>query len=192
MNRLRIAECGMKSNVFKTPLGWVGVAVSDQGICRIVPPRKEKQAAEKELKGDEFAACAQRLRVDRSLLLRKRGHKRVQGVRSSEMGAQNISRVLAKAVKLLQQYFSGERVSFDLPLDLRYYTAFQQAVWKASAEIPCGETRSYAWIAKKIKKPLAMRAVGQALGANPVPVIIPVTGSSARPAHSEDIPAGPG
>lgn len=150
MNRLRNVECGMRNyEIFKTPLGWVGVAVSDRGICRIVPPRKEKRTAEKELKGDE---C---------------------GVSSSEMGAQNISRVLAKAVKLLQQYFSGERVSFDLPLDLRYYTAFQQAVWKASAEIPCGETRSYAWIAKKIKKPLAVRAVGQALGANPVPVIIP-------------------
>jgi O-6-methylguanine DNA methyltransferase len=136
--------------IFKTPLGWVGVAVSDRGICRIVPPRKEKQTAEKELKGDE---C---------------------GVSSSEMGgAQNISRVLAKAVKLLRKYFSGKGVSFDLPLDLRYYTAFQQAVWRASAEIPSGETRSYAWIAKKIKKPRAMRAVGQALGANPVPVIIP-------------------
>jgi O-6-methylguanine DNA methyltransferase len=97
----------------------------------------------------------------------------VQGVRSSEQGELTLPSVLGKAVKLLRKYFSGERVSFDLALDLRYYTAFQQAVWKASAEIPRGETRSYAWIAKKIKKPRAVRAVGQALGANPVPVIIP-------------------
>jgi O6-methylguanine-DNA--protein-cysteine methyltransferase len=78
-----------------------------------------------------------------------------------------------RAVMLLQRYFTGERVSFDLPLDLRYYTRFQQAVWKAAAEIPYGGTRSYAWIAKRIRKPLAARAVGQAMGANPVPIIIP-------------------
>jgi O6-methylguanine-DNA--protein-cysteine methyltransferase len=81
--------------------------------------------------------------------------------------------MLEKAAKLLQQYFSGERVLFDLPLDMRYHTAFRQAVWKAAAEIPFGVTRSYAWIAKRIKNPKAVRAVGQALGANPVPIIIP-------------------
>jgi O-6-methylguanine DNA methyltransferase len=56
---------------------------------------------------------------------------------------------------------------------MRYYTAFQQAVWKAASGIPYGETRSYAWVAKRIRKPRAARAVGQALGANPVPIIIP-------------------
>jgi O-6-methylguanine DNA methyltransferase len=81
--------------------------------------------------------------------------------------------MLKKAVKLLQDYFSGGRVAFDLPLDLRYYTPFQQAVWRAAAEIPYGETRSYAWIAKRIRNPRAVRAVGQALGANPIPIIIP-------------------
>ncbi len=81
--------------------------------------------------------------------------------------------VLKKAVTLLQKYFSGERVSFDLPLDLSYYTDFQRAVWKAAREIPTSETRSYAWIAARIRRPKAARAVGNALGANPVPVIIP-------------------
>ncbi len=76
-------------------------------------------------------------------------------------------------MKLLKRYFSGECVPFDLPLDLRYYTAFQQAVWNATAEIPYGETRSYAWIAKRVKKPKAARAVGQAMGANPIPIIVP-------------------
>ncbi len=78
-----------------------------------------------------------------------------------------------RAVQLLREYFAGKRVSFDLPLDLRPATAFQRAVWKAAATIPYGETRSYAWIAKRIGRPKAARAVGQALGANPVPVIIP-------------------
>jgi O6-methylguanine-DNA--protein-cysteine methyltransferase len=80
---------------------------------------------------------------------------------------------LRKSEDLLQRYFSGERVAFELPLDIRYYTPFQQAVWRAAAKIPYGETRSYAWIARLIKKPKAARAVGQAMGANPFPVIIP-------------------
>lgn len=80
---------------------------------------------------------------------------------------------MAKAVKLLKRYFSGARVSFDLPLDMRYHTPFQQAVWKATAEISHGETQSYAWIAKRVKNPKAARAVGQAMGANPVPIIVP-------------------
>jgi methylated-DNA-[protein]-cysteine S-methyltransferase len=56
---------------------------------------------------------------------------------------------------------------------MRYHTAFQRAVWKAAAKIPHGGTRSYAWIAKSIRNPKAARAVGQAMGANPVPIIIP-------------------
>jgi methylated-DNA-[protein]-cysteine S-methyltransferase len=81
--------------------------------------------------------------------------------------------MLERTAKLLGTYFAGEPVLFDLPLDMRYYTAFQQAVWKAASGIPYGEMRSYAWIAKRIKNPRAVRAVGQALGANPVPIIIP-------------------
>ena len=81
--------------------------------------------------------------------------------------------MLEKAVKLLQQYFSGKSVLFDLPLDLRYYTPFQQAVWKVCERIPFGETRSYGWIAQRINRPRASRAVGQAMGANPFPILIP-------------------
>ena len=80
---------------------------------------------------------------------------------------------MKEAVDLLQAYFSGQPVSFDLPLDLRYYTPFQQRVWNTCAAIPHGETRSYQWIAEKIKKPRAARAVGQAMGANPVPIMVP-------------------
>jgi methylated-DNA-[protein]-cysteine S-methyltransferase len=78
-----------------------------------------------------------------------------------------------RVAEQLQRYFSGERVGFDIPLDIPQATAFQQEVWKAAAAIPYGETRSYAWIAKRIGRPRAARAVGQALGANPLPVLIP-------------------
>jgi len=81
--------------------------------------------------------------------------------------------LLGRSAHQLRHYLSGERVSFDLLLNMRYYTSFQRAVWQAAAEIPYGETRSYAWIAMRIRNRQATRAVGQALGANPVPIIIP-------------------
>jgi methylated-DNA-[protein]-cysteine S-methyltransferase len=70
-------------------------------------------------------------------------------------------------------YFSGKRVGFDCTLDLSGSTSFQRQVWKATMEIPYGEVRSYKWVAEKIGKPSACRAVGHALAANPLPVVIP-------------------
>lgn len=58
-------------------------------------------------------------------------------------------------------------------MDLSSGTSFQQKVWRALTKIPFGQTRSYAWVAQKIGKPKASRAVGAACGANPVPVVIP-------------------
>ena len=56
---------------------------------------------------------------------------------------------------------------------MKGYTAFQQAVWKACMTIPEGQTRSYKWIAEKIGKPGAVRAVGSALGKNPFAPVVP-------------------
>jgi methylated-DNA-[protein]-cysteine S-methyltransferase len=76
-------------------------------------------------------------------------------------------------VKRLESYFLGSREQFPDKLDLSGATPFQRDVWQATREIPYGETRSYRWIAVKIGKPGAVRAVGQALGRNPLPVIVP-------------------
>ena len=70
-------------------------------------------------------------------------------------------------------YFSGHRVTFTDPLDLSRATTFQWRVWEITRLIPYGETRSYAWVAQQIGQPRAVRAVGQALGKNPLPIIIP-------------------
>jgi O-6-methylguanine DNA methyltransferase len=56
---------------------------------------------------------------------------------------------------------------------MKMYTPFQQAVWRACMTIPAGQTRSYGWIAKKIGKPGAARAVGSALGKNPFAPVVP-------------------
>ncbi|MCJ8321750.1 MAG: methylated-DNA--[protein]-cysteine S-methyltransferase [Colwellia sp.] len=72
----------------------------------------------------------------------------------------------------LSEYFSGERVTFDLPL-AQAGTAFQQKVWQALCTIKQGETKSYAWLAKKIDNEKAVRAVGTANGANKIALIVP-------------------
>ena len=79
---------------------------------------------------------------------------------------------VADVAAQLQQYFRGERRAFELPLAPRG-TEFQQLVWSALQRIPYGETRSYADIAREIGRPAAVRAVGAANGANPIPIVIP-------------------
>jgi O-6-methylguanine DNA methyltransferase len=73
----------------------------------------------------------------------------------------------------VREYAEGQRRAFELPLDLSRVKPFQRAVLTAIQKIPFGETRSYGWVARAIGKPRASRAVGQALGANPIPIIIP-------------------
>ena len=72
----------------------------------------------------------------------------------------------------LQEYFSGARQQFDLPLAPQG-TPFQQEVWHTLATIPYGETISYAQLAQRVGKPTAMRAVGAANGRNPLPIVLP-------------------
>ena len=81
--------------------------------------------------------------------------------------------VLKQASQQLGEYFSGERRHFDMPLDLRCGTAFQQSVWQALLDIPQGETISYGEVSRCIGNPAAVRAVGGAVGRNPVSIIVP-------------------
>ncbi len=73
----------------------------------------------------------------------------------------------------LREYFSGERDAFDLAVDLGALTEFERRVLEAAREIPCGEVVCYSELARRIGKPKAARAVGNALGANPIPVVVP-------------------
>ena len=81
--------------------------------------------------------------------------------------------VLREAARQLQEYLGGTRTCFDLSLDLRGGTPFQQAVWRALCTIPRGRTTSYLAIAQALGKPSAVRAVGAAVGRNPVSVAVP-------------------
>jgi methylated-DNA-[protein]-cysteine S-methyltransferase len=79
---------------------------------------------------------------------------------------------LAFALTQLREYFSRVRHEFDLPQDVRG-TVFQEAVWTELTRIPYGTTTTYGEIARRIGRPKAARAVGAAVGANPLPILIP-------------------
>lgn len=81
--------------------------------------------------------------------------------------------VLKEAEHQLQAYFSGQRQDFDLPLDLSRGTDFQRGVWQALINLPFGSTTTYANLARQIGRPDAVRAVGAAIGRNPISVIVP-------------------
>jgi len=81
--------------------------------------------------------------------------------------------LLLQAAEQLQTYFAGQRQSFDLPLDLSHGTAFQQSVWQALRQVSCGQHQSYGDLARQLNKPKAMRAVGAAVGRNPISIIVP-------------------
>ncbi len=81
--------------------------------------------------------------------------------------------VLRAAADQLEAYFAGRRRSFELPLDLGHGTAFQQAVWQALLAISCGQATSYGVLARRIGRPRAVRALGAAVGSNPVSIIVP-------------------
>lgn len=87
--------------------------------------------------------------------------------------AERSDELLPYLVERLESYFSGRREEFPDRLDLSDTTPFQRSVWQAARKIPYGETRSYGWLAERIGKTGAARAVGQALGKNRLPVIIP-------------------
>lgn len=81
--------------------------------------------------------------------------------------------VFAQAVAQLDAYFDGARTDFDLPLDLRGGTPFQQAVWQALLLIPYGVCTTYGTLSAALDKPQAVRAVGTAVGRNPLGIIVP-------------------
>ena len=79
---------------------------------------------------------------------------------------------LPSAVRQLDEYFTGKRRDFNLPLALRG-TPFQEQVWQALTEIPYGATWSYGQLAERIGNPRAVRAVGLANGRNPISILVP-------------------
>jgi O-6-methylguanine DNA methyltransferase len=94
---------------------------------------------------------------------------------SSHIGATRAHedpQLMTEVVSQLREYFSGSRRAFSLLLDV-YGTDFQRAVWSQVVRIPYGATATYGDIAQLVGRPKGSRAVGAALGANPLPIVVP-------------------
>jgi O-6-methylguanine DNA methyltransferase len=140
----------MKVAVFKTNMGWIGLAATARGVSALVLPKLSRRAAERELQ-----------------------HVGAVDETSSNGEGRAAATHLKAARVAVQAYLDGKARSFALPLDWGDHSPFQMKVWEVLRGIPYGRVRSYGWVARKIGKPRAARAVGSACGANPVPLLVP-------------------
>lgn len=129
--------------VFQTELGWCGILGNEGRIRRLVLPR---------------------LTRDDAVFAIKEG-----------MPAEIIEtkHELRGEADRLSAYFAGNPVSFVCDIEAPNAGVFDRHVWTVVREIPCGEVRTYAWVARLLGIPGGARAVGQSLGRNPVPIIVP-------------------
>lgn len=127
-----------------TCFGWVGLLGDANGrICRLALPAATR---------DE-AYC-----------------RLIKG--TSELAIESDSDFDLIAEQIIR-YFNGETINFNCEVDLSGQNEFDRLVWDATSEIGYGDVRSYAWVAERIGKVGAYRAVGQSLAKNPIPLIIP-------------------
>ncbi|MDH4153077.1 MAG: methylated-DNA--[protein]-cysteine S-methyltransferase [Nitrospira sp.] len=130
--------------IFKSPWGWMGLSESEKGIDGIALPKPSKRVIE--------------------AVLRDQSHEPFQAGSSPR---------LEGVRRQLLDYLAGKRDTFDVPLDLSQGTVFQRQVWRVLQRVPYGKLRSYQWIAARVGGPQYARAVGNAVGANPIPIVIP-------------------
>jgi methylated-DNA-[protein]-cysteine S-methyltransferase len=133
-----------RAMIFQSPWGWMGISESSKGIDGIALPKRSKQAILSDLQAQ-----------------------------SNEPVEQSESAILHAASCQLLDYLAGRRNTFDVPLDLSRGTSFQRHVWRTLQRVPYGKLRSYQWIALRVGGPQYARAVGNAVGANPLPIVIP-------------------
>jgi len=130
--------------VFKSQWGWMGISETTKGIDAVVLPKASRQAVLSELR-----------------------------LSDAELLGDRMSPRLRKAQTQLTGYLTGVRRSFDLPLDLSRGTSFQRKVWRTLLRVSYGRLRSYRWLAVRVGGRQYARAVGNAVGANPMPIVIP-------------------
>ena len=92
---------------------------------------------------------------------------------SRNKSKRQLDKNLKRLIGQLNQYFQGKKVDFSIMLDTDKFSNFYQKVWTQARKIPYGKTTTYGEIARKIGHPKASRAVGRALGANPIAIVIP-------------------
>lgn len=133
----------LKFSCFKTEWGWIAVVGSSEGLFRTILPAPDETTAVNNV---------------------------TWGIKARQEDDE-----FTEVRQAFIDYFKGRKVEFRFPVDLELLgcTDFQWDVWEATVRIPYGQLRSYGWIADEIGRPRAARAVGQALGVNQLPIIIP-------------------
>lgn len=102
-----------------------------------------------------------------------RGVSSIRFAEEKKSQEEEIPGVLTECVRQLDEYFQRKRQKFTVKLDLSTATVFYREVWRMVQAIPYGRTRTYQAIARTLERPAATRAVGQANGRNPIPIVIP-------------------
>lgn len=140
----QIAVEAVRFDGFRTPFGRMYVAATDKGVARV------SWLASSD---DDFARQLEDRWADRPVI--------------------RDPAAVATAREQLERYFRGELDRFDLPVDLSDLPTFQRSVLNAVRKVPFGRVVPYGELARRIRKPTAARAVGNALGANPVAIVVP-------------------
>ena len=131
--------------IFCSPWGWMGIVESTKGFKR---------------------SCC---RNGRSGLLNPNLESTVRSAIATRGSQRNWKQLVGSCSIILP----GRRNTFDVPLDLSQGTSFQRQVWRTLQRVPYGKLRSYQWIARRVGGRHYARAVGNAVGANPLPIVVP-------------------
>jgi len=145
MRTLTRVDGPMRYGLFETALGIVGLAWSERGIARLQLPESGRAATERRLRGW-----------------------------STEMTEAEPAPQIRKAMRAVERYMAGKNVDFSpLALDLAGVGGFHRKLYEAARRVGWGETTTYGELAREVGSPGAARAVGQAMGRNPIPLIVP-------------------
>ena len=147
-------------------MDWIDDALADYFAAAMAPAGVARRLASRLAGPAPLEALADRLEVEAS----ERG---VTRVRLGAGGAHGPRRLVERARQELTEYLAGRRTFFSVPVDLGGVPPFQARVLAAAGRIPFGEVVAYATLGSRIGHPRAARAVGNALAANPVPLLLP-------------------
>jgi methylated-DNA-[protein]-cysteine S-methyltransferase len=136
----------IKFDILNTKWGFVGLAAGKSGLRHLILPQAKKQQT--------FDLLCQQLHGE-------------------ELVPDDTLPLFKDLGSKLKQYFLGHPVEFIYKLDYNVATVFQREVWSVARTIPLGQTRTYGWVAERLGDPDSKRAVGQALNANPLPLVVP-------------------
>lgn len=135
-------------NLFETALGWIGIAWTAAGICALQTPDSSREATLKRLR-----------------------HRLAPRIANE---TDDLPHFIRNAARLLQNYAAGEHIELRaIPVDLGNMDAFNLDIYRVARELGFGETVTYGELARRAGHPGLARETGQALGANPVPIIVP-------------------